>query len=136
MPGRTLRDAIADAIADALAEAPSVLLAAGPARSHRVLRDFLLGWIKEYAFHRGVIFEDRDLEHEIVGVIAELRGQEPAASAPCVVELPAGAEHAVTCPDCNAKPNWQCTNIISGKYRESHTRRIAAAVDLARKGAP
>lgn len=130
MPGRTLRDAIAVA----LEVVPSVELAAGSERSHRVLHDFLLGWVKDYAFNRGVIFDDKDLETDIRIVIAELRGQVETPP-PCVVELKPGDEYKVTCPDCNAKPNWRCTNIISGKHRDSHARRIAAAVELGRKGA-
>lgn len=129
MPGRTLRDAIAVA----LEVVPSVELAAGDELSRLALREFLLGWIKDYAFNRGVIFDDKDLETDLRIVIAELRGQVETPP-PCIVEIKPGGELAVNCPDCNAKPNWRCTNIISGKYRESHARRIAAAVELARKG--
>lgn len=131
MSGRTLRDAIAVA----LEVVPSVELAAGSERSHRVLHDFLLGWLKEYAFNRGVIFEDEDLEQEIVGVIAELRGQDPAPTVPCVVELAKGDEYKVACPECNAKPGWKCTSIITSRWREAvHAGRIAAALKLAQKG--
>lgn len=69
MGGRTLREAIAVA----LEVVPAEELAAGDRLSREALRSFLIGWIKDYAYVRGVIFDDADFETEINAVIAELR---------------------------------------------------------------
>lgn len=71
MSGRTLREAIAVA----LEAVPSVELAEGNELSRRALRDFLLGWIKEYAYNRGVIFDDDDLETDLRIMLIRLTPQ-------------------------------------------------------------
>lgn len=126
--GRTLRDAIAVA----LEIVPSIELAAGDEKSRLVLREFLLGWVKDYAFNRGVIFEDGDLEHELVEVIAELRrGRIEAATARDIKQF---GELEVACPICNAKPGERCSSILdSSLYHDvPHARRRA----IAAKGTP
>jgi hypothetical protein len=131
MPGKTLREAIAIA----LESVPSVELASGPAATRRVLHDFLLGWMKDYAYARGVILEDHNIETELREVIAELRGGR-AAAAPPAPAAPAAAEPvdplAIKCRACCAMPGERCASLQTNTPREPHAWRI----EDARKGTP
>lgn len=132
MAGRTLRDAIAVA----LEVVPSVELAAGGEKSRRALREYLLGWVKEYALARGVILEDGDLEIELREVIGELRRAKPVETTDDVyarlgpIDRKPLGDIDVPCPACNARPGERCASLVSTTYRDPHVQRI----QLAQKG--
>lgn len=131
MPGRTLRDAIAVA----LEAVPTVELAAGDEMQRAALHDFLLGWVKDYAYNRGVIFEDADLATDLALVVGELRNHVPISKAVAVIEREVKplTPIDVPCTICNAKIGERCTSLINAnKWREApHSARVA----LAQKGA-
>lgn len=127
MSGRTLRDAIAVA----LEVVPGPELAAGDERSRAALHHHLLTWIKEYAFNRGVIFDDDDLEQDLADVIAELRllreGERPHVAV--AIETERGVDPIrVPCRMCNAKPGERCSSMINAsQLRDPHYARIELA---------
>ena len=112
MGGRTLREALAAA----LEVVPGAELAAGDRRARAALREHLLGFAKDFAFARGVVLEDLDLELELRDVIADLRARSRE-----VVVVKRSLEEP--CVICNAKPGEQCATLITCTPREPHSVR-------------